>query len=213
MAVGAAIDDVQLAGLAIAEHQDRLIGQVHAHHRVAHRERLDLGGGFRDDGRVQRLGLGREFGFRIGGLGQHILAAGLRLGAVIEIARMRRDPAAIAAQAGGDMLRRVIEGGMCVACLTFAAHGDAAAGMDIDITGEKAARLAESDMRFQGMVEIFGGDDVEMLRHMDAQGVGEFDLFARDRELHGSSPELLGSGSKTPAKRASGGHFFPLALR
>ena len=107
------------------------------------------------------------------------------------------------------MLRRVIEGGMCVACLTFAAHGDAAAGMDIDVAGEKAARLAEGDMRFQGMVKIFGGDDVEMPRHMDAQRVGEFDLLARDRQLHGSSPELLGSWSKTPAKERLRRAFFP----
>ena len=52
ISVAAAIDHVQLAARAVAEHQHRLIGEVHPHHRLAHREQTDLGGLLGDHRRV-----------------------------------------------------------------------------------------------------------------------------------------------------------------
>jgi hypothetical protein len=82
------------------------------------------------------------------------------------------DPPAVAPQPGGDMLGGVIEGRMRIAGLALTAHGNAAPGMHIDITGKKTSGLAERHMRFQRLVKIFMGDDVQISRHVNAQGVG-----------------------------------------
>ena len=60
----------------------------------------------------------------------------------------------VASQALGYVLGGVVEGGMGVARLALAAQGEAAAGMNIDIAGEKAAGPAESDAGLHGVVEI-----------------------------------------------------------
>jgi hypothetical protein len=50
--------------------------------------------------------------------------------------------------------------------------------MDIYVASEKAARLAEGDMRLQRLVEEFIGYGVQMVRYMHAKRIRKIDLFA-----------------------------------
>jgi hypothetical protein len=111
MAIRPAVDHIELAVAAVAEHHDLLEGEVHAHDGVADGEGFDGGVRFRDDGGVQRVGgFFMVFGFGLGLGLQDILPAGFGFGAAGSVARVGGDAAAVAAQAGGDMLGGVVEG-------------------------------------------------------------------------------------------------------
>ena len=87
-------------------------------------------------------------------------------------------PPAIAPQPLGDVLGRVVERGVGVRRLAFAAQRQAAPGMHVDVAGEEAARAAERDLRLQRMVEILAGDDVQVIRHARPQRVRQIHLLA-----------------------------------
>src|SRR5215472_5512651 len=76
--------------------------------------------------------------------------------------------------------------------------------MQVDVTGEKAARPAERDMRLQRMIEILAGDDVQMIGDARAQRIRQFHLLARNRDLHHASPPTPKGGlPPDPCRRAS----------
>ena len=124
MPVVAAIDHVQHATGAVTKHHHRLIGEVHPHHRLANRQDGDFGLGFSDDGRI---GLVQAATVR-GGFGAvHLFPEDIlpsRFGGLAtgHVSMMVVDPATIAAQALGDMLRRVIERRVGVGGLAFTAQ-------------------------------------------------------------------------------------------
>ena len=94
---------------------------------------------------------------------QDVLAGSLGAGAVGEIAGVVVDPAAVAAQALGDVLGRIVEGAVRVGGFALAAERQPTAGMDVDVAGEEAASSAEGDMSFLSAVEIFACNNIELI--------------------------------------------------
>ena len=76
------------------------------------------------------------------------------------------------------MLGGVVEGGMRIGGLAFAADRHAAPRMQVDVAGKETARLAEGDVRLHRLVEILMGNAVHLIGDMDAQCVRQFDLFS-----------------------------------
>ena len=153
------------------------------------------------DHRRECLGDGFPVDNRVGGaflfLAQHILPRRFRSGAVGEIAVMLVHPPAIAAQALGDMLGGIIEGRVGIGRFALATQLQAAARMHIDITGKETSRPAERDKRLQRAVEILARDQVQLRADTRAQCVGQFDLFAGNRNLHVASPRNVEAVSVT----------------
>jgi len=177
VSVAAAIDDVQPAARAIAEHQHLLVGQVHAHDRLADGEHRDLGRGFGDHG-GERRGLAVNLSGGLLVLAQHVLPPGFRALAVRGVARVLVHAAAVAAQALGDVLGGVVEGAVGVRRLALAAQCQAAAGVHVDVAGEEASRAAEGHVRLQRVVEVLTGDRVEVIGNAHAKRVREVHLLA-----------------------------------
>lgn len=217
MAVATAVDDVQLAGGAVAEHHHLLVGEVHAHHRIADRKPGDLGRLLGDDGGIGGhlggcVGFGPRSCVRPGVvlLAQDVLPGGLRLVALGQVALgdvagVVVDPPAVAAQPLGDVLGGVVEGAVGIGGLALAAQGQAAAGMDVDVAGEEAPGAAEGDLGFQGTVEIFGGDRVELPGHPCPQRLGQVNLLPGNGDLHAFflTHSLTRSGPPADTERAS----------
>jgi hypothetical protein len=76
------------------------------------------------------------------------------------------------------MLGGIVKGAVGICGFSFSAQHQAASGMDIDVAREKAARPAEGDVRFQRVIEILIGNQIELLGDTCAECVREIDLFA-----------------------------------
>ena len=63
IAVAAAIDDVEFAMRAVAEQQDRRVGQIHPHDRLADRQSRQFGAHLGDNDRSRPVPIRRRFGF------------------------------------------------------------------------------------------------------------------------------------------------------
>ena len=138
---------------------------MRAHDGFTDGKRADFGGALGNHS-GEGLGLGRlarfcPLGFLFGP--QDVLTAGFGAGAVGEIAGVVVDPAAVAAEAFGDVLGCVVESTVGVGGFALAPKGKAAAGVDVDVAGKKTARSSKSYVGFLGAVEILARYNVELI--------------------------------------------------
>ena len=188
----------------VAEDKQRTAGQLHLHHRLAHRQGGNAGLHFGDDHGLQAVFLRFPFVF-IGG--QHIHAGlfeGNRLRAVLV---MVLQPALVAAQ--------LLVHAFLALFKSRIDFGRAALGLDIQPGGKMHHGIADEFMRVAGKDDRRIGRTLGILvdrlaqfrLHMRRESLADVDLFSADLVAHvDPSFHFPGSGSQfRRAPRASSG--------
>ncbi len=106
-------------------------------------------------------------------------AEALRLRAV-----MIAQPALVAAHALGQVIHRLIEGGIGLVGGFLRMHQDAATDMHRDIGTEQMRLLREDDSRLDRVAEVFRDGVVKRLRDVGPQRLSDVDVFTFDCQIH-----------------------------
>ncbi len=95
-----------------------------------------------------------------------------------------RGLAVIAAQAPGNVFGCIVKGGMGIRRLAFTAQGQAARGVQVDVTGKKRTCAAEGNAGLHGLPEILFRNAVQMGAYPVFQGIGQVDLLSGNTDVH-----------------------------